>query len=173
VKWLLLLACWVLGGAVVLADTPFAPFTIGRAATGKPLPAFQLKTLKGESVDSKALSGRVLILNFWATWCGPCKEEMPSLERLRQKFSSEQLQILAVTTDIRPREIESFWKQLDLHFEVLLDEQEELSQALMVRNLPTTILVDTHGRIRGRVMGPREWDGTEIVSLINTLLKQQ
>jgi thiol-disulfide isomerase/thioredoxin len=170
VKLLVLLACWVLGGTVVLADTRSAPFTISRLDSGKSLPAFQLKTLQGESVDSKALSGRVLILNFWATWCGPCKEEMPSLERLRQKFSSEHLQILAVTTDIRPREIESFWKQLDLHFEVVLDEQEELSQALMVRNLPTTILVDTHGRIRGRVMGPREWDDQGAIAFVKSLI---
>jgi len=158
---------------VVLADTPSAPFAVSRLDSGKSLPAFRLKTLQGESVDSKALSGHVLILNFWATWCGPCKEEMPSLERLRRQFSPEHLQILAVTTDIRPREIESFWKQLNLHFEVVLDEQEELSQALMVRNLPTTILVDTHGRIRGRVMGPREWDDPETQSFITSLLEQR
>ncbi|PJA81121.1 MAG: thiol-disulfide oxidoreductase ResA [Nitrospirae bacterium CG_4_9_14_3_um_filter_51_5] len=170
VKWLLLLTCWVLGGAVALADTPSAPFTISRLDSGKSLPAFQLKTLQGESVDSKALSGRVLILNFWATWCGPCKEEMPSLERLRRQFSPEHLQILAVTTDIRPREIESFWKQLNLHFEVVLDDQEALSQALLVRNLPTTILVDTHGRIRGRVMGPREWDDQDAIAFVKSLI---
>ena len=158
---------------MVRADTPSAPFTISGLDAGKSLPAFRLHTLQGLSIDSNALAGRVLILNFWATWCGPCKEEMPSLERLRRKFSPEQLQILAVTTDIRPREIESFWKQLDLHFEVVLDEQEELSQALMVRNLPTTVIVDAQGHRMGRVMGPREWDGPEIVSFINTLLKQQ
>jgi len=155
---------------VALADTPSAPFTISRLDSGKSLPAFQLKTLQGESVDSKALSGRVLILNFWATWCGPCKEEMPSLERLRRQFSPEHLQILAVTTDIRPREIESFWKQLNLHFEVVLDDQEALSQALLVRNLPTTILVDTHGQIRGRVMGPREWDDQDAIAFVKSLI---
>lgn len=172
-KLLALLACWILGGAVVLADTPSAPFTISRLDSGKSLPVFQLKTLQGESVDSKALSGRVLILNFWATWCGPCKEEMPSLERLRQKFYSDQLQILAVTTENRPQEIQAFWHQLELQFDVLLDEQEELSQTLMVRNMPTTVIFDAHGNLRGRIMGPREWDNPETLSFIASLLEQR
>lgn len=73
---------------------------------------------------------------FWDTWCCPCKEGMPSLELLSQKFSPDQVALLAVTTDIRLREIEAFWQQLGLHFAVLLDEQEVRSQALMVRNFP-------------------------------------
>ncbi|HSF10781.1 MAG TPA: hypothetical protein VLA60_15325 [Nitrospirales bacterium] len=69
---------------------------------------------------------------------------MPFLESLSQKFSPDQLAILAVTTDIRPREIEAFWQELGLHFDVPLDEQRELSQALMVRNRATPTIVDIH-----------------------------
>jgi len=170
-KWLLLITWLSLSGTIALAETLSMPVTISRAEAGKPLPAFRLNTLQGLSIDSNAVVGRVLIFNFWATWCGPCKEEMPSLERLRQKFSPGQLQILAVTTENRPQEIQAFWQQLELRFDVLLDEQEELSQALMVRNLPTTVIVDAHGNLTGRVMGPREWDNTEIVSFIRSLMK--
>lgn len=140
---------------------------------GKPLPAFRLNTLQGLAIDSKELTDRVILLNFWATWCGPCKDEMPSLERLRQKFPSDQLQILALTTENHPQDIQAFWHQLDLHFDVVWDEHEELSQALMVRNLPTTIIVDSHGILRRRVMGPREWDHPETLTFINSLLKQR
>jgi thiol-disulfide isomerase/thioredoxin len=85
---------------------------ISRADFGKSLPAFQLIILHGLSIESKALAGRVLIQNFWATWCGPCKDEMSSMERLRQKFSPDQLQFLAVTIENRPQE--TFWQQLEL-----------------------------------------------------------
>lgn len=165
-----LLVSGVLGVAVALGNPSSTPLILSRFDTGQTLPPFQLRTLQGTPVHSDELAGRVLILNFWATWCGPCKEEMPSLERLRQKFPADQLAILAVTTDIRPREIKAFWQQLGLHFDVLLDEQEELSQALMVRNLPTTVIVDTHGHLSQRIMGPREWDSPESVSYIHNLL---
>jgi peroxiredoxin len=95
---------------------------------------------------------------------------MPSLERLRQKSPPDQLAILAVTTDSRPREIQACWQQLGVHFDVLLDEQGELSQALMVRKLPTTVIVDTHGHLNQRIRGPREWDSPESVPFIHTLL---
>ncbi|MDH4193996.1 MAG: TlpA family protein disulfide reductase [Nitrospirota bacterium] len=168
----LFLIVWLaLSSAIAWAEAPSVPLTIGHADNGTSLPAFRLNTLQGLSIESKALAGRVLILNFWASWCGPCKEEMPSLERLRQKFSPGQLQILAVTTENRPQEIQAFWQQLELRFDVLLDEQEELSQALMVRNLPTTVIVDAYGNLTGRVMGPREWDNTETVSFIRSLMK--
>ena len=168
---LLLLASGVLGMAIALGNPSSVPFILSRFDTGQTLPTFQLRTLQGTPIHSDELTGRVLILNFWATWCGPCKEEMPSLERLRKTFPQDQLTILAVTTDIRPREIEAFWQQLELNFDVLLDEQEELSQALMVRNLPTTVIVNAQRRLTRKVMGPREWNSPETVAFIRSLLK--
>lgn len=172
-KWVLFIAWLALSGTIAWAEASSMPFTISRADNGKPLPAFRLNTLQGVAINSKKLAGRVIILNFWATWCGPCKEEMPSLERLHQKFPSDQLKILAVTTENRPQDIQAFWHQLNLHFDVLWDEHEELSQTLMVRNLPTTVIVDSRGTLRGRVLGPREWDNPETVSFINSLVKQR
>ncbi|HNP29198.1 MAG: TlpA family protein disulfide reductase [Nitrospira sp.] len=168
-----LLASGVLGIIVAVGNPSSTPMILTRVDINQSLPTFQLRTLQGMPMHSDELAGRVLILNFWATWCGPCKEEMPSLERLRQKFPKDQLTILAVTTDIRPKEIEAFWQQLDLHFDVLLDNQEELSQALMVRNLPTTVIVNPHGQLTQRIMGPREWDSPETVTFIRSLLKSK
>lgn len=169
-KRLLHMGIWLLIATNTFASDFSHSLKIGRQDAGKSLPAFSLPALNGTRIESGTLKGRVVLLNFWATWCGPCKEEMPSLERLRQKFPADQLKILAVTTENRSQEIEAFWKQLDLHFEVLLDKQEELSQALMVRNLPTTILVDAHGKIQGRVMGPREWDEQDAVAFVKNLI---
>lgn len=158
----------LLAGHALALDFP-PSFKISRLDAGKSLPDISLPNLDGSLMDFNTLKGRIVLVNFWATWCGPCKEEMPSLERLREKFPSDQLQILAVTNDIRPHEIQAFWKQLDLHFPVLLDKHEELFQALMIRNLPATLLVDIQGKIQGRVMGPREWDSPEAVAVVKSL----
>jgi thiol-disulfide isomerase/thioredoxin len=169
-KYTLSLGVWLFIAVNALALDFSHSLKISRQDAGKPLPAFSLPALDGGRIDSESLSGKVLLLNFWATWCGPCKEEMPSLESLRTQFPPDQLQILAVTTDIRPQDIKAFWNQLGLHFPVLLDEQEELTQALIVRNLPTTILVDTRGKIEGRVMGPREWDNQDAIAFVRSLI---
>jgi peroxiredoxin len=153
------------------ASGPVTGLNMSHRDAGKPAPAFTLPTVDGTHIDSRALTGKVIVLNFWATWCGPCKEEMPSLEHLRQQLDSERFRLFAVTTDIRPQDIATFWNHLDLHFEGLLDEQEELSQALMVRNLPTTVVIDTQGRLVGRMMGPRAWDSPQAIAFFNTLLE--
>lgn len=168
-----LLASGVLGIAFALGNPSITPFTLSRLDTNKTLPTFQLRTLQDMPVHSHDLAARVIIPIFWATWYGPCKVEMPSLERLRQKIPPDQLTILTVTTDIRPREIEAFRRESQLHFDVLLDEQEEVLQALMVRNLPTMVVGNTQGHLHRRIMGPREWDSPATVSFIRSLLEAQ
>jgi thiol-disulfide isomerase/thioredoxin len=166
------LCAYLLSVVNVSASDSLTGLNMSHMDAGKPAPAFILPTLEGKLIDSHSLSGQVIILNFWATWCGPCKEEMPSLEKLRQRLDSERFRLFAVTTDIRPQDIANFWDYLDLHFEVLLDEQEALSQALMVRNLPTTVIIDTKGRLVGRMMGPRDWNSPGVIALLNNLLNR-
>ncbi len=133
-------------------------------------PAVDLPTLSGKTIDSKDWAGHVVVLNFWATWCGPCKEEMPSMERLYRRLQARPFKLFAVTSDIRRQDIATFWQHLDLHFPVLLDEGGDLAQKLWVRTLPTTILIGPDGRIHGRAMGPRDWDSPEAVAFIEQLM---
>ena len=124
-------------------------------------------------MDSQQLLGKIVLLNFWATWCGPCKEEMPALNRLQEHFPRNKFKILAVTTDIQPKAIQAFWNLLHLNMEVLLDETQEVSQQFFVRGLPTTILIGRDGTILGRAMGPRDWDSQEAIAFIRTLVNPE
>jgi thiol-disulfide isomerase/thioredoxin len=134
-------------------------------------PAFVLTTIAGESIDSASLRGKVVLVNFWATWCGPCKEEMPALERLKESFSGKNLELLAVTTDEQLEGIRGFVHTLGLEFPVLLDNTKDVSAAFGVRGLPTTVVIGKDGRMLAKAVGPRRWDGPESIALIHMLLE--
>jgi thiol-disulfide isomerase/thioredoxin len=168
-------AGWLFSAGVApdaLADADaFTAMKISRSQAVTEAPVFHLKTLDGQEIDSGSLRGKVVVLNFWATWCGPCKEEMPSLERLRRSFDPKQVVLLAVTTDLERTGIRAFMKQLDLTFPVLMDEDRDVSTMFMVRGLPTTVLIGRDGALVGRAVGPRAWDSPQSVALVKDLLK--
>jgi peroxiredoxin len=136
-----------------------------------PAPVFVLPTLEGRALNSGSLRGKVVLVNFWATWCGPCKEEMPGLERLQRRFQGEAFELLAVTTDQQEEAIRRFAQQLELTFPILIDEGQDVSSAFGVRGLPTTILIDKQGHVTGRAVGPRAWDSPAAVTLLKSLLE--
>lgn len=145
---------------------------LSRSGSGTAMPVFSLTALDGQTVHSKDLRGKVVVLNFWATWCGPCKEEMPALERLRRQFDRKGVVFYTITTDLQRDGIKAFLGHLGLGLPVLLDEDKDVSSAFLVRGLPTTVLIGRDGKLVGRAVGPRAWDGPEAVALIQTLLKE-
>lgn len=158
--------------AATLVSDPFAAMRVTRLPTAVPMATFDLKALDGGTIRSKELDGKVILLNFWATWCGPCKEEMPSLAKLQAQFDSTRFQVVTVTTDIHPRGIKQFLDHLGIHLPVLFDESEDVSRAFMVRGLPTTVLITQDGRTIGRAVGPRAWDSEESVALVRHVLEE-
>jgi len=161
------------GGAGALSHSawpatydPFVSLKVSRLSGTEPFGSFELKALDGRTVHSSDLAGKVVLLNFWATWCGPCKEEMPSLARLQQQLDPELFRIVTVTSDMYPQGIRQFLTQLGIGLPVLFDEDQELSRRLMVRGLPTTILIAEDGHPVGRAVGPRSWDSQDAVALM-------
>jgi thiol-disulfide isomerase/thioredoxin len=150
---------------------PFAALRITRMATGVPITAFKLNGLDGETLRSQDLAGKVVLLNFWATWCGPCKEEMPSLARLQTQFDPRQVRVVTVTADMYPQGIKQFLDHLGIRLPVLFDEDQELSRSFMVRGLPTTVLISQDGQAVGRAVGPRAWDSQESIALVRQVLE--
>jgi thiol-disulfide isomerase/thioredoxin len=139
----------------------------------KPAPALRLKGLDGQMHALAQLRGKVVLVNFWATWCPPCRREMPSMERLSRTLDGEPFAVLAVDVGEDTDTIDAFTSQLDttLHFPVLLDSKSRALQAWKVAGLPTTFLVDKRGRIVGSAIGGREFDHPELVRAIRALLR--
>ncbi len=168
---LLILDADALLHAATAASDPFAALRVTRITAGAPIVAFDLQGLDGGTVRSKELAGKVVLLNFWATWCGPCKEEMPSLAKLQSQFDPTQFQVVTITTDMHPLGIKQFLDHLGIRLPVLFDQHEDVSRSFMVRGLPTTILITQDGRAIGRAVGPRAWDSDESVALVRHVLE--
>jgi peroxiredoxin len=128
---------------------------------GLPAPAFSLPRLDGQGELSLAdLRGRVVLLNFWATWCKPCEDEMPAMQRLWQRLAGPGFELVAVSVDDGSADVEAFRARLGLGFPILLDPARDVAHAYQSFRYPESYLIDRDGRILARYIGPRDWDAT-------------
>ncbi|MBU1396738.1 MAG: TlpA family protein disulfide reductase [Gammaproteobacteria bacterium] len=170
----LALCCAFGPGAVAhAADLPPLSHSLTLQAP-KPAPALKFKDIEGKTLDLAQLKGKMVLINFWATWCPPCRREMPSMERLSQAFKSKPFVVLAVNVGEDADTIEAFTSQLDttLTFPILLDTRSQGMRAWKVAGLPTTFLVDRQGRIVASAIGGREFDHPEMVQAIRALINK-
>jgi peroxiredoxin len=136
-------------------------------------PDFTLSDLAGASFTLSDFKGEVVLVNIWATWCGPCRREIPSLERLYQARENKGLEILAVSVDkTAPSKVASFAAQYRMSFPVLLDPRGDVANRYWARAIPSSFLVDRKGVIRWTVRGTREWDDAQALAKIDQLLSQ-
>ncbi|ARD49089.1 peroxiredoxin [Sporosarcina sp. P33] len=124
-----------------------------------PAPEFTLETLAGETVTLSALKGKKVILNFWATWCPPCKAEMPHMQKFYSKLTDEdQVELIAVNVTesekLGVNEVKKFVDSYHLSFPIPLDETAKVTQLYGVFSMPTTFMIDTEGRIAQKIIGP-------------------
>ncbi|HSJ81538.1 MAG TPA: TlpA disulfide reductase family protein [Thiobacillus sp.] len=159
--------CCAFGAGAHAADLPPLSHSLN-VQTPKPAPALKFKDIDGKTLDLAQLKGKVVLINFWATWCPPCRREMPSMERLSQAFKGKPFVVLAVNVGEDADTIEAFTSQLDAvpTFPILLDTRSQGMRAWKVAGLPTTFLVDQQGRIVASAIGGREFDHPEIVETI-------
>ena len=144
-----------------------------QAFSGKPqVPQVALIRENGEKVDLTIFKGKVVILNFWATWCGPCVMELPSLDRLARKLPSDQFAVVIVGEDSGGHAAgKPFLERLGIrNVLALADQGESLQRALAVRGLPTTFIVTPDGSVLGKVEGPLEWDTEGIINFLLSIL---
>ena len=144
----------------------------GLAVPKEPLDAesFELPSLAGGTVKLRDYLGRVVFLNFWATWCPPCRDEMPSMERLHKLLGGRGLEIVAVDLQEPKNTVQKFVKDNSLTFTILLDARGSVGGAWGAQSIPTTYLIDRKGRILARAVGGRQWDSADMVALFETVL---
>lgn len=130
---------------------------------------FTIPTADGKTFRLSSHRGRPVFVNFWATWCPPCLDEMPAMERLWRAQKDAGLVMLAVTVDVDPKLVSPFLGKLGLTFAVGLDTKMELAQIYGVRALPSSFLIDREGRLAAVAIGPRVWDNVAAHSLIERL----
>jgi peroxiredoxin len=131
---------------------------------------FSLPLLGGGTQTLSALKGKVVFLNFWATWCPPCQAEMPSMEKLYRHLEKAGLEFLAVDIQEDTKEVEAFITESSLNFPVALDESGRVSRLYGIRNIPTTFIIDKNGMIIASVVGSRDWDSPAVIIAFETLL---
>jgi peroxiredoxin len=136
-------------------------------------PDFTLKNAGGGTVTLHDLKGKVVFLNFWATWCPSCNLEMPAMERLQEELGGHGLVILAVNLQETSHDIEAFLKRHKLTFTILLDPNSEVFQIYRAWSLPTTFVIDKHGEMIGRIIGYRDWDSDSTRALFRKLLEDK
>ena len=139
---------------------------------GEPAPNFQLTDLKDRLMTLSDLHGKVVMLNFWATWCGPCRVEMPAMEQLYRMFSRKDFEILAVSIDAQGVAVtRPFQQEYHLTFPILHDADYRVGLMYGVRSLPMTFLVDRQGVVRHQIFGARDWGASEGQQLVQMLMK--
>ena len=134
---------------------------------------FNLPLLNGGTTALSSWKGKVVILNFWATWCPPCRAEMPSMETFYQRFKSQGLEILAVDIGEEQAAVQQFIKNYNYTFPVLLDKDTKISSQYGVSAIPTTFIIDRKGMIIGMIAGSIPWDNPKVTAAFEALLKSR
>jgi thiol-disulfide isomerase/thioredoxin len=148
------------------------PAVTGSAITdGKYLGKATLDGLNAKPKTFASYRGKPLIINFWASWCPPCRAEMGSLEQLAQRYNGNEFHLIGISTDDYRDRAEAFIEQTGITFENFIDHNLQLEKMLGVKTLPLTVLVDDQGRILKKVDGAREWDSPDIIAAIEQVLQ--
>jgi thiol-disulfide isomerase/thioredoxin len=156
--WVLLVPAPLMAGQLTVHDVPNAT-----------APCLRLEALDGTPRDLRDYRGKVVLVNFWATWCPPCVAEMPSIQRLDDRLAAEDFEVLAVNVGESPFQVSKFTKLINVRLTMLLDSKGETFKAWGGTIYPTTFVVDGDGRIRYVVHGPLAWDSDDVVETIEEL----
>ncbi|HSL48691.1 MAG TPA: TlpA disulfide reductase family protein [Candidatus Deferrimicrobiaceae bacterium] len=170
---------WALAATLALAGPalPQPPRSIdavrlNRYAPDTKPPGFRGRTVAGHLVSLAEIRGRVVLLNFWATWCLECRQEMPALERLHRELTPQGLTVMGVNVREDVTVVRDYARELGLTFTLVLDLNGDISKAYGVIGIPTTFLIGRDGRAVALAIGPRAWDGAPAREILRVLLAE-
>ena len=161
-------------GIIVLLQTKDSSFKLSgkpRLVKGVPAPIFTLPGLDGKMVSLADYKGKVVLLNIWATWCPPCVDEMPSMEKLHQELMGESFEILAVSIDVSgAKAVLPFMKKHKLSFPALTDSKGDIKNLYQTTGVPESFIIDKDGIIVEKVIGPRDWATPGVIRYFRNLI---
>jgi peroxiredoxin len=138
---------------------------------GQPLADFSLPDLQDQMVQLSSLRGKVVFINVWATWCPPCLDEMPTMQRLYDRLHARGLEVLAISLDaLGGQVVAPFVRDYRLTFPVLLDPRSTIERLYYTNGVPESFIVDKRGRLVEKIVGPRDWAHPQMLSLFERLL---
>jgi len=163
-------------GIIVLLQTKDSSFNLsGRPRLGKgvPAPNFTLPDINGKMVSLTDYRGKVVLINIWATWCRPCVEEMPSMEKLHQELKEESFKILAVSIDASgAKAVIPFMKKHKLSFSALTDTKGAIKSLYQTTGIPESVIVDKDGIIVEKIIGQRDWATSVTIRFFRSLIQK-
>lgn len=140
--------------------------TPGEVTVGQPLREASMNGIAGPAANLSSFRGKPLLINVWASWCGPCRAEIGSLDRLARRYNGREFNIIGISTDDDPAAAASFVRQYKISFANFIDHKLLLENMLGADRLPLTLLVDADGRVIKKIAGSRTWDSPEAINLI-------
>ena len=151
---------------------PGAAAPASEIASGQAAPGFTLKSLGGKNLSLREFRGRVVMINFWATWCGPCRQEMPLLDQMHKRYSSLGFTLVGVNVDANSKDAEEWLSKTPVSFPVLFDRESKVSKLYDVSAMPSTVFIDRQGNVRYLHRGYKAGDEGEYLNQIRALLKE-
>ncbi len=163
---LMMLPLFMAGNHTYAAEAPFGlrVYEVGHA------PNFKLNNTDGEAFELDSTRGQWVFLHFWASWCGPCRKEMPLIQKLSEKIASDKFRIVMVNTSEDEDTVFTFLAGLSVEIDTLMDTDGQVTEVWKPRGLPTTFLIDPQGKVRYQAIGGRQWDNAVYVNFINKLI---
>ena len=153
-------------------DELFGDMGIIEVSDVKAAVEIKLKDTHGNEVRLSDFRGKIVFLNFWTTWCPTCRIEMPSMEKLHQKFKDKDFAMVAIDLQESASQVKAFFKEYKLTFSALLDSTGDVGTRFRINAIPTTFILDKKGRIIAKAVGPREWDSKKSIALFEHLTDQ-
>ena len=166
-SWTLLLICWLLPVTLWAQDSSRPAGLV--ALDGRIAPALMLSNMDGQSTNLQALKGKWVLVHFWASWCGPCRREMPTLQALQQRLKGTRIALVLVNTAESDDEVFSFMPTVAPELNTLMDRDGLTTERWQPRGLPSTFIVDPTGHLRYLALGGRDWTSAAYMSFLQSL----
>ena len=163
---------WMRAAALTATLVTTSMVTASTGATSSMAPSFTLPSRAGDNVSLASLKGKVVMLNFWASWCGPCRQEMPLLDQMHKRYSALGFTLVGVNVDANSKDAEEWLSKTPVSFPVLFDRESKVSAMYDVKAMPSTVFIDRQGNVRALHKGYKAGDEGEYLNQIRALLKE-